>query len=381
MKVLHIIAAYKPAYIYGGPTMSASMLCEQLSQSGVSVEVFATTANGAAELPVVTSTPVRVDGVTVTYFKRITKDHTHFSPALLKTLRKRVTEFDLVHIHTWWNLVSVLSCAIAQSKNVPVILSPRGTLSDYSFLNKNSAKKGLIHGLMGKKLLQNSHIHVTSEREGLSLMELVTPQSISIISNFVKLGASAIKNHQASNFLRLIFFSRIEEKKGLDILLEALKFLTIPFHLTIAGNGDKAYIEKLKALITDPLLAGKITWAGFYGDDKFELLNTHDVLVLPSHDENFGNVVIESLSVGTAVLVSANVGLATYVDEHKLGWICQTNPLSVSEQIKHIYTNQVNDAKRIRDTARDIIRRDFTGDKLVQEYLHFYQNIIKVSRI
>ena len=84
MKVLHIIAAYKPAVIYGGPTMSVAMLCEKLSKAGVGIEVFTTTANGAHELPVATNKSVIVDGVSVTYFKRITKDHTHFFPIVIK---------------------------------------------------------------------------------------------------------------------------------------------------------------------------------------------------------------------------------------------------------------------------------------------------------
>jgi hypothetical protein len=77
LKILNVIAAYKPAVIYGGPTMSVAMLCEELSKAGTSTEVFTTTANGTGELPVKVNKPTVVDGVTVTYFKRITKDHTH----------------------------------------------------------------------------------------------------------------------------------------------------------------------------------------------------------------------------------------------------------------------------------------------------------------
>ena len=61
--------------------MSVSMLSEQLAAAGIGVSVYATTANGTEELPVKTNSILNVDGVQVTYFKRITKDHTHFSPA------------------------------------------------------------------------------------------------------------------------------------------------------------------------------------------------------------------------------------------------------------------------------------------------------------
>ncbi|MCQ6957296.1 XrtY-associated glycosyltransferase XYAG1 [Mucilaginibacter aquariorum] len=377
MKILQICAAYKPAYIYGGPTMSVAMLCEALVNADIPTEMFATTANGAAELPVEANKPTNIDGVTVTYFKRITKDHTHFSPALVKALWTRAKEFDVIHIHAWWNLVSVLACMVALLKGIPVILSPRGTLSDYSFSNKNTGKKKLIHHVFGKKLLAKCHIHITAQRESVSVLNFIKPVSITTIPNFVKLEAGAGKEKPiAGDELKLLFFSRIEEKKGLDILLNALNAVTIHFRLTIAGDGDKAYIDHLKALINDPVIMNKITWAGFYNDNKFDLLRGHDLLVLPSHDENFGNVVIESLSVGTPVLISENVGLAAYVKRNKLGWICETNASSVSGAINNISNNHHNEMMNIRENAPDMIRKDFSGDQLVQQYIQFYQNII-----
>jgi glycosyltransferase involved in cell wall biosynthesis len=224
-------------------------------------------------------------------------------------------------------------------------------------------------------------MHVTSHREAESILALVTPRSISTIPNFVKLGA--YKDEPATPYdpLKLLFFSRIEEKKGLDILLEALKQVTIAFHLTIAGDGDKAYVERLKASVTDADLNAKITWAGFFNDGKFELLRNHHVMVLPSHDENFGNVVIESLSTGTAVLISENVGLAGYVKEHRLGWVCQTNAASVSATINDIGNSGLQKLNAIRITAPDIVRKDFTGPKLVQQYIGLYENVKSNERL
>ena len=93
MTTIQISAAYKPAYIYGGPTMSVAMLCETLSKTDLKLEVLTTTANGKSELPVTQNEPVEIDGVKVTYFKRLTKDHTHFSPALLLNLKQKIKTF------------------------------------------------------------------------------------------------------------------------------------------------------------------------------------------------------------------------------------------------------------------------------------------------
>lgn len=353
------------------------MLCEQLVLAGTAVTVLTTTANGANDLPQKTEI---IDGVNVTYFKRLTKDHTHFSPALLIALWKQIKKNDLVHIHAWWNTVSVLSCFIAVLRGVPVVVSPRGTLSPYSFVNKNNRIKNIIHNFFGRPLLNKSHIHVTSKREKEAIVQLIEPLSITTIANFVKLTDDNRFNILISKeTIRLLFFSRIEEKKGLDILLKALTTVTAPYHLTIAGNGDEKYIGYLKQLATDYGIAQFITWAGFYNEDKFELLASHDLFVLPSHDENFANTVIESLSVGTAVLVSENVGLYDYVEQNKLGWVCRTESASVAAFINNIAIHCREELARIRQKAPNIIYNDFKSDKLVEQYLAMYNQIIKAD--
>jgi len=376
LKLLQLNASYKPAYIYGGPTMSVSKLSEELARAGCETEVFTTTANGTTELPVIPGEAARIDGVKVTYFKRITKDHTHYSPALLRKLRKEVRNFDLVHIHAWWNLVSVLSCRIALKHGVPVIVSPRGTLSGYSFSNKNSLAKRLIHALLGKKLLNASYIHVTSEREREAMEKLTGTKKIFNIPNFIAFPAGIpVEGITQSDHLRLIFLSRIEEKKGLEILFEALSDIHIPYRLTIAGDGDTAYINNLKKFAEELGLTNNIDWIGFKNDNKFDILQQHDLFVLPSYDENFGNAVIESLSTGTAVLISNNVGLATYIEQKKFGWVCNQDALSFREKITSI-AEQQDELLRIRKEAPGIIRNDFSERALVKKYIEMYKEVI-----
>ena len=376
---MQISASYKPAYIYGGPVMSVSKLSEQMIKAGCTIEVFTTTANGLKELPVVPNIPVGVDGIKVTYFKRITKDHSHLSPVLMRQLWKNIKQFDAVHVHAWWNLVSVCSCLIALLRGVPVVVSPRGTLSSYSFNNKNIGVKWLMHHLLGRFLLNRVHVHVTSVREQDAVLKIISPKNIYNIPNFVKLPNNMTTRTEVDdkdNF-SLLFFSRIQEKKGLDILLEALARITLPYQLTIAGDGDENYIKHLKAVAVKFNIEDKITWAGFFTDDKFDLLSAHDLFVLPSYDENFGNSVIESLGAGTPVLISGEVGLADYVKNNDLGWICQTTAASVSRAINEIIGNKKAELDRIRKEAPAIIYRDFADDHLTQKYMDMYKKVIQ----
>src|SRR5689334_9015578 len=154
MKLLHLVPSYKPAYIYGGPVESIARLCEALVQYGNDVTVYTTTANGKEELDVRPGKAYDVDGVKVFYFKRQTKDPLHFSYVLLQRLYKDCRGFDAVHIHSWWNIPTMLGAAICRMRGVKAVFSPRGMLSDYILNNSNSRLKQLAHNTGGLSLLK-----------------------------------------------------------------------------------------------------------------------------------------------------------------------------------------------------------------------------------
>ena len=394
MKIIHISASYKPAYIYGGPIQSVAKLCEALvgltvrdRELGIDdVQVLTTTANGTSELDVTIGKPVLIEGVKVSYFKRWTKDHSHFSPGLLLSLRKKILLCiqdgkPVIHIHAWWNLVSVLSCWIAKCYKVPVVLSPRGMLTSYTQTNRNSYLKKILHQSIGKKLLQYCHIHATSEQEKQDILRIVTPKSITTIPNLVNIkepvssSPLAIDNNDTTVF-RLIFLSRIEEKKGLELLFDALSLLKINWELTIAGSGKEEYIESLKIKAQNLSIHKPINWIGQVSDqEKYSLMAKHDLLVLTSFNENFANVVIESLSVGTPILVSDQVGLSEYVKERQLGWVCRLEANDIKEMLENAFHDQVA-RKKIRQLAPEIIRKEFDDEALINRYLEMYKILV-----
>lgn len=394
MKLIHITASYKPAYIYGGPIQSVAKLCEALiapnikpdTAIAVDLEVLTTTANGTKELDVITDKLLLIDGVAVTYFKRLTKDHSHFSPKLLLKLRKEILHYNqddktIIHIHAWWNLVSVLSCWVAKWYEVPVVLSPRGMLTAYTQNNRNSFSKRLLHALIGEKLLQCCHIHATSEQEKQDILKIITPKSITVIPNLVNIQASVNSSapavvHNDTTVFRLIFLSRIEEKKGLELLFNALSLLEINWQLTIAGSGIDEYVNSLK-LKTEKLNINKhISWTGqINNEDKYTLMAQHNLLVLTSFNENFANVVIESLSVGTPVLLSNQVGLSGYVTDQQLGWVSVMDANSIKETLLMAYSDPKK-REIIKQLAPAIIKKDFNDQVLAGKYLQLYKSLI-----
>lgn len=398
MKIIQITASYKPAYIYGGPIQSVAKLCEAMAalshkreaeSEEIDLQVLTTTANGTSELEVSVGETILVEGVKVCYFKRWTKDHSHFSPGLLWNLRKKIlrcTQDDklIIHIHAWWNLVSVLSCLVAKWYGVKVVLSPRGMLTAYSQHNRSSFSKKLLHKLMGKKLLQYCHIHATSIQEKRDILQIIKPRSITVIPNLVNLTSEvpgikyqvSSRNNLKSPSFKLIFLSRIEEKKGLELLFDALSLLDMDWQLTIAGSGKQEYVSGLRARTQILKLDNRINWIGQVSDqEKYSLVAKHDLLVLTSFNENFANVVIESLSVGTPVLVSDQVGLSDYVKKRQLGWICALEPNDIKEKLINAYHAQ-EARKKIGQLAPEIIRKDFDDQILAYRYLELYKGLM-----
>ena len=386
MKILHITASYKPAYIYGGPIQSVGKLCEasisDVHHRHIDLEVFTTTANGINELPVDTQKPLMVDGVRVTYFKRWTKDHSHFSPSLFLALQKALKKAQqkneqlIIHIHAWWNLVSVLSCLIAKWYRFPVVLSPRGMLTQYSQHNRHSFAKRLIHFFMGKRLLSYGHIHTTSLQEKADVLQIIQTKNITVIPNLINLAPITYKPQPISihSTLNLIFLSRIEEKKGLELLFDALVLIDFPWRLTILGSGVENYVKSLKDRAVHLKISDRIKWYGQVNDqDKFELMAAHDLLVLTSYNENFANVVLESLSVGTAVLISDKVGLAAYVKDKDLGWICDLTIDDIRNKL--VAANNQTERAKIRSIASDLVRQDFEDEVLVKRYVEMYEEV------
>ncbi len=380
MKLIHINASYKPAWIYGGPTMSVAKLCEALKESGQNIEVLTTLANGKEELNICPNKSTHIDGVKVTYFKRITKDHSHLSPSLLLALRSRLktNEKIIIHIHAWWNLVSIFSCMIAKWYNIPVLLSTRGMLTYYTQNNRNTFLKSIFHKLVGRSLLEYCSIHTTSEKERQDVLQIIKPKSIHTIPNLVDLPArtqNSSNRNQFENRLNLIFLSRIEEKKGLDLLFKALANIDFEWTLTIAGKGEIHYLKKIKTLAKTLKIDQKINWIGqIANEDKFNLIREHDLLVLTSHNENFANVIIESLSVGTPVLISNQVGLYDYVMKNNFGWVTELKPEKISLKLIEAYKN-IALRKQINENAPTIIEHDYNSGNLVQQYNTLYNQI------
>lgn len=372
MKILFIVPTYKPAYIYGGPTVVISKLAECLVQAGHQVTVYTTTANGKTELEVEANKEVFVDGVLVRYFNRVTKGNTFFSPDLWQFLNKTVKIFDAVHIHGWWNFLVFGAAWICKRNGIKPILSPHGMFSDYILSARNPKKKWILHKLIGKRLLQNTFLHVSTQMEANESKKIIPDWEETIIPNLVQLPGKTYERTENDVF-SIGFLSRIDPKKGLEILIQALSEVDFHYNLLIAGSGNSGYINSLKKLAKDCGNSDNIKWVGWIeGEEKFNFLSKLDLFALTSYSENFAIVIIEALAVGTPVLISNQIGLFNYILDNNLGWVSENDIKQITVELNKIYADN-QELKRINKFGVERIANDYNPHSLTDQYIRFYK--------
>ena len=222
-----------------------------------------------------------------------------------------------------WELVNVQLTAIATKKRIPYVISIRGMLDDWS-MNQAKIRKRIYMNLIGDRWLRGARtIHLTAQAELEQAVAWFPRSKGRVIPNLLDLrpfanlpGAEQARRAFPSGQgrRRILFLSRLHPKKGLEILLEALKILKdrdIKVYALIAGNGDPSYVESLKELALSLGLnndeyrfVGPVT-----GDLKLSLYESADVFVLPTRQENFGFVFIEALACGLPVITTAGVDI------------------------------------------------------------------------
>ncbi len=380
MNILVVTPYYKPSYTFGGPVNSVSKIAEGLSRSkGIHLEVFTTNANGNESLPVETNKEINVDGVKVRYFKRYSPNNSFFiAPGQTLQLIRTIRKFDIIHVNMWWNWVSILSGLVAILFGKKLVVAPRGSITEYIVNYKNSSVKKAIHRFIGRWILNRAHFHLTSNVELIDTRKVTEVRNYSIIYNLISLPVHVPVSYDTGNeHFTIIFMSRVHPKKGIELLLEAIAMSKTPLVLKIAGDGESEYIEKLKRLVADLKIEDKVIWLGWLDNTKkFEELSKSDLFALTSYNENFANVVVESLFVGSPVLITNEVGLSDFVRENKLGWTVSCNAKEISSALETISTQkeQLSDMRR---RARDIIFNTFTEQQLVAEYRSMYQTLLK----
>ena len=386
MTILQIVPSYKPAFVYGGPIYSISALCEAQAALGHTVSVFTTNANGASNLDLPLGIVQSVNNINVTYFPRITGDHTHISPKLWLRLWRDAHKYDVIHLHSWWSVLMIGCAWILKIKGVRFVFSPRGMFSNYSFNhNINPIKKGVFWGLLTKPALKKQVFHATAISEQKEIEQLfgkdVSVFTLPNLLQFPNLLVETIQTHHQKDTINLLFISRVDRKKGIELLLKAVQLLKeqVPVSLTVIGGGDYDYVEELKQLATSLAISDLIIWKGAVEwRAKFDDILNADLLVLPSYNENFANIILETLYAGRPVILTKYVGLHDYVSANNMGWVIDTNPEEIATAVKEYASNKTLWQDKSVKMHQQILK-DFNQKALAEKYINQYKEKLNLT--
>lgn len=320
LKVLHVIPSVAPSR--GGPSVIIRTMTRGLSEAGLEVHIATTDDNGHGRLTVPHGVPLVQQGVTYWYFRRQTHFY-QFSWPLSRWLSRHMESYDLAHIHALFSYASIPAAYAARRWTVPYIIRPLGTLNRWGMQNRRRRLKKLSFHLIERRILAGAAgIHYTSEQERLEASELGINGRSTIVPLGVELGPiealpsrgwlRARAPHLAQHIL-MLFLSRLDRKKGLDLLLRSFALVRTrrsDVTLVVAGSGEPGFEASLRQEAAALGIADNVFWAGFLaGQEKVAALADADLFVLPSYSENFGVSVVEAMASGLPVVVSDRVGI------------------------------------------------------------------------
>lgn len=332
MKILHVIHSVNPEG--GGPIEGIKQLAEIQKELGHSIEVATLDAPDA---PSVKSFPLTIHPLGPAFL------HYGYSTRLVPWLQAHHADYDVVVVNGIWQYNSFGVWRALRDSATPYCVFTHGMLDPW-FKRRyplKHLKKWLYWPWAEYRVLRDAAtVLFTAEEERLLARQSFSKYHCNEkVVNYGTAGPTGDEAAQRALFSEnfpyltgkriILFLGRIHEKKGCDLLLDALaKVLktgaagTANLHLVMAGPDQNAFANELKKRVKNGGLSDHVTWTGMLsGDMKWGAFHAADAFILPSHQENFGISVAEALACGVPVLISNKVNIWREIAEDKAGLV------------------------------------------------------------
>ena len=316
MRFLHVIGSLDPAV--GGPAEGIKQLATQMPALGHTVEVVTLNDTNA---PWLQDFPAKV------YALGQVNNGYRYSAHLVPWLRAHAGQYDAVVVDGLWQYHSFAVWRALRKSNTPYFVFTHGMLAPWfkrTYPLKH-LKKWLYWPWAEYRVLRDAQaVLFTCEEERQQARQSfwLYRSKEAVVGYGTSVPQGNPESHKAQFLARFpnlhgkrlfLFLSRIHPKKGCDLLIEAfakVAALDSSLHLVMAGPDHANLKEKLISQSARLGIAERITWTGMLsGDLKWGAYHAAEVFVLPSHQENFGIVVVEALACGIPVLISNKVNI------------------------------------------------------------------------
>ncbi len=359
MKLLRVISSIDPTG--GGPIEGARKIDTEMRKLGHQVEVVSQDRPGQTFL---SDYPATVHAMGPSSFVY------GYNKRLLPWLREHLQAYDAVIVNGIWQYHSLATWRALRRSAVPYFVFTHGMMDPW-FKQKyplKHLKKWLYWPWAEYRVLRDARAVIfTSEEERLLARQsfwlyrcnetVISYGTASPPENDHLLAKEFIAAHPTLyNKKILLFLSRIHEKKGCDLLIEAFSKIAQQdprLMLVMAGPDQTGWMKKLKALASKLGIAERICWPGMLqGDMKWGAYYAADVFVLPSHQENFGIVVAEALACGKPVLITNKVNIWREIEQDQVGFVDADSLQGTVRNLQRWLATTPEDYKQMAERAK-----------------------------
>lgn len=225
------------------------------------------------------------------------------------------------------------------------------------------------------------HITVMNDEMRRRVLELgARPDQVSVLPMGADLSGVVPHVDAAGGPVRLLFVGRLVEKKGLHVLLAALRRMAAEAHLTVVGDGP------LRADLEERARGLPVTFVGQLGRAALRQAYAEaDVVVVPSVPAASGDqdglpvVLLEAMGSGCAVVASALPGLDEAVRDGVDGVL---SPPGDADRLAQALDALAADPARRATLGQAAVRRaaDFSVDALGNEYVELLRVVAARGR-
>ena len=369
MKVFFPVEVFYPSQA-GGPANSVYWLTKGLVKEGFEPVIVASDKGLANGHP--TNTWVENEAGRVIHVKT-----RWLNFPIGQTLRSLANfrRADIVHLSSVFYPAAFATAFAAKALKKKFVWSTRGEL-DTAALKYSRARKSPILWTIRKLIGRYPVFHSTCDEETEYIRGLFGEDAnIVQIPNFIDV--PPIAERVPGNYF--LFLGRIHWKKGLENLFAALAqnaaFLNSPYTLKLAGKGQPSYEDTLRKLVDQLGLGEKVEFVGqVEGDEKHRLIAGAFWTLMPSHTENFGLVVLESLAQNTPVLASTGSPWRI-LETERLGFWTGTSPEELSAAITRMLEMNEEDYAEYRRRGRAFVEENYDMRKNIGKWVDVYRNL------
>ena len=279
-----------------------------------------------------------------------------------------LSNYDVIHFH---NDVDLSFPLFSSSVNKPKILHLHCLDVTYNIFKKMPLQKLILKRAADSYIVPSAFDLETLINLGIPAERATVIPNCIDVKKFHPAEEGKIKN-------LLLFVGRIHQKKGLDTLLNALRYLKTTVKLVIIGPPSQQWFLKEVISLIDEINRKTPHKVVYLGIQKIEEIikwyQRAQIFVCPSLSEPFGIVNLEAMACSTPVVATRVGGIPEVVKDCDTGIIVPpNNAAKLAESIQHLLDNE-RFARKLGRQGRAWVVETFSSEVIAKKLIRVYES-------